>query len=718
MAGDEFLPGDRLGPYTIEAVVGQGASAIVYRAQDPRFGEPVAIKVLAKHLASDVEAVERFSGEARALRAVDNDAVVSVYDIAQTPEAVPYMVLALADRGTLDDRLGLGRPATATELRTLLAFFERSLGALHERGLVHRDVKPSNVLLASSTGAEPTAQATFGLLRPDDRLLLGDLGLVKDTTAGRALTRGAGTHSYAAPEQRAVVSHVTTRSDLYAASAVIAEATIGRVRDANESWEDISAQIGQLGRPVFADALSAGFAEDPNERPVDIGDWATRLRSALASSDPELPKRQAGQALRSTNDGRSGFSLRNRSGKVAALLGLCVALIAASVLLFSSPTEDTSSVNTVRGPDVTVGPAATAAPPTGGETDNTSGSDETTPPPSVTPDRGAGGSGALETPDPTTTPTPDTAPSTSDNPSSDAVPSDDAPSDETLDDEVLSDQELSDEDTASEPTAPVAAATPAASPTASPTATDTRSGAGPAPTATEPTATVTATATATAAPSPTPSPSPTVTSIRDVDCATAGTTTVAGPAQGLTVIDTTASTATLSWSARDIPLSIFVGPQYLDNISVGANLYIAEGLEVGQDSIISIADHDTTVAELVGKASIVCAVSDAGVPGPPLVGPTMVTDLVVVEGSVTSTTATLQWTPAAGGGRYIMWTGELVPGQRFPRLNPVGAGGAAVGSTSFEFTDLPPGSEVVIGLRTIIDPNQSNLAWVTVNTLP
>lgn len=273
-----LTPGSALGPYVIEDEIGRGGFATVYRADDARFGRPVAIKVLAAHLARDDEAVERFLAEARALRSVDDDSVVSVFDIAGTDDDRPFMVLQYADRGTLLERILNGWPATDAELGRIVSFLERALGALHALQMVHRDVKPSNVLI---TTANTPADGLSGLLHPDDRLVLGDLGLVKDLSSGSTVTRGSGSAAYAAPEQRAVVSRVDTRTDIYAASAVIAEAALGRTRRADESWDDMLQEIGNAGRPKVAAALEQGLSEDPADRPASIEDWSAAVRGAV-----------------------------------------------------------------------------------------------------------------------------------------------------------------------------------------------------------------------------------------------------------------------------------------------------------------------------------------------------------------------------------------------------------------------------------------------------
>lgn len=320
----KLRPGTALGPYLIEDEIGRGGFATVYRAHDPRFGGPVAIKVLASHLSADAEAVERFLGEARALRSVDGESIVAVFDIAVTDNDQPYMVLQYADRGTLEDRLSRGIPATDGELRRVARFLTESLGILHDRAMVHRDVKPSNVLITEQPGS---ADVDGGLLLADERLVLGDLGLVKDLSSSPAVTRGSGSAAYAAPEQRAVVSRVDTRSDVYAATAVLAELAVGRVRRADESWEQLLEEVAEQRGVGLSTSLARGLSESPEDRPPDVVDLLAGVEHALDG--------RPGTHLGAVGDNRQGLSTRVR----LAVGALALVLVAGTAFMLTDRTE-------------------------------------------------------------------------------------------------------------------------------------------------------------------------------------------------------------------------------------------------------------------------------------------------------------------------------------------------------------------------------------------
>ena len=143
MGHPDFLSG-----YRVEHLVGTGAFTTVWLAYDEALRSPVAIKVLADNWSRDESVRERFFDEGRLLRRLDDDHVVRVYAVGELVEGAPYLVMEWADRGTLRQRLdgspeGSLEPAAAVDLAIKLL---DGLAVVHSMGVVHRDVKPSNVL--------------------------------------------------------------------------------------------------------------------------------------------------------------------------------------------------------------------------------------------------------------------------------------------------------------------------------------------------------------------------------------------------------------------------------------------------------------------------------------------------------------------------------------------------------------------------------------------
>src|SRR6266852_7831862 len=137
--------GSKLGPYEIVAPLGAGGMGEVYRARDPRLGREVAIKVLPTSFCNDLDRLRRFEQEARAASALNHPNILAVYDLG-THDGAPYLVTELLDGTTLRDRLNSGAlsPRKAVECAVQIA---QGLAAAHDKGIVHRDVKPDNVFI-------------------------------------------------------------------------------------------------------------------------------------------------------------------------------------------------------------------------------------------------------------------------------------------------------------------------------------------------------------------------------------------------------------------------------------------------------------------------------------------------------------------------------------------------------------------------------------------
>jgi serine/threonine protein kinase len=202
----------RLGRYVVRRRLGSGGFATVWLAHDEQLDAEVAIKVLADNWGHDDSVRKRFLEEGRFLRRVESEHVVQVHDVGELEDGRPFLVLTYADRGTLADRLKKA-PLPLAEAVDVVVQVGRGLQALHRRGLLHRDVKPANVLFRSTDDGE--------------RAVLSDLGLGKSLDEVSRITMPGGTPSYVAPEQ-ALGERLDQRADQYSLGAVAYAALTGR----------------------------------------------------------------------------------------------------------------------------------------------------------------------------------------------------------------------------------------------------------------------------------------------------------------------------------------------------------------------------------------------------------------------------------------------------------------------------------------------------------
>jgi serine/threonine-protein kinase len=240
------------GRYQVEAIIGKGGSGIVLRAFDRVAQVPVAVKILKPELAADPHWVERFSRELRLGRQIQHANVCRIFDIGQA-DGHWFITMELASGGTLRDQLGEQAAKRTSEERLAdVAAVVAGLAAIHEAGIVHRDVKPDNFLRMS-----------------DGRLVLSDFGLATNPADAPTVSIMVGTPHYMAPEV-VMGEAATQRSDVWSLAVVIHEILVGK-RPERVSISQFKAatdvkHLGRAERRILAWCTSC-LGEDPEGRP-------------------------------------------------------------------------------------------------------------------------------------------------------------------------------------------------------------------------------------------------------------------------------------------------------------------------------------------------------------------------------------------------------------------------------------------------------------------
>lgn len=270
----------QIGRYRLDRVLGSGSFATVWKGYDPELDCPVAVKVLADHWSLDADVRERFLTEARLLRRIVSPRVVRVHDVGFVADQ-PYFVMDFVDGGTLSDLVGRLGSAEALRLAVEAAY---AVQVLHDAGLVHRDIKPGNLLLDDTV--EPV------------RVLVADLGSAKLLADASGITVVTGTPAYMAPEQAGPLTGFDGRADVYALAVVTYELICGRrpfdAPDVATGWGAGSPPPVAVahGLPVAVDGvLRSALQRDPDTRPADAGVFAEQLLAAVRAGT--APSRRA-----------------------------------------------------------------------------------------------------------------------------------------------------------------------------------------------------------------------------------------------------------------------------------------------------------------------------------------------------------------------------------------------------------------------------------------
>ena len=274
-----LTPGQRLGPYEILGPLGAGGMGEVYRAKDTRLGRDVAVKILPAHLSDNPDVRERFEREARAISSLNHPNICTLYDIGREGDA-DYFVMELLEGESLGARLERG-PLKLDEVLKIAAQIADGLSAAHKQGLVHRDLKPGNVMLTKS-GAKVL---DFGVAKLRDETAVDMATRTTPLTSHGAIV---GTVQYMSPEQLEG-KPVDHRADLFAFGGLLYEMLTGQRAFAGQSQASVIAQIltaeprpvSQLTptTPASLDrVVTSCLAKDPDERWQSASDLARELR--------------------------------------------------------------------------------------------------------------------------------------------------------------------------------------------------------------------------------------------------------------------------------------------------------------------------------------------------------------------------------------------------------------------------------------------------------
>jgi hypothetical protein len=337
----ELSSGEEFAGYRIEQRLGRGGMGILYLAHEPGLERRVALKLIAPEAAADEVFARRFAEESRIAAAIEHPNVVPIYAAGEV-DGVPWIAMRYVAGSDLGRRLGREGRLAQGEAVEMVAQVGNGLDAIHAAGLVHRDVKPANVLLSGEPGGEHAYLTDFGVARN----VATESGL---TQTGRFV----GTLDYVAPEQISGGS-VDARVDVYALGCLLFKLLTGEVPFPREG--EAARLYAHLHDPPPApslyvpevpmaldDVVARAMSKDPEERHPSAGDLGRAARAALSGSSVAVPERTVATGAAATRErdaptrrlpgppsqgsGRRGLLI---AGALAAAAAILLAILVAS----------------------------------------------------------------------------------------------------------------------------------------------------------------------------------------------------------------------------------------------------------------------------------------------------------------------------------------------------------------------------------------------------
>ncbi len=307
-----------LGKYRIVELLGQGGMGTVWRATHVRTGRKLAIKVLDERFLSNGSIVQRFGREARAASAIQHPGIVEVLDLDQTEEGVPFLVMELLEGETLATRIERVGRLSQDEAVQVMTQLLGALDAAHARGVVHRDLKPDNVVLVprGQGAGESLKILDFGISQKEDERV------AQLTLAGSVL----GTPHYMAPEQALGEATVDARADVYAAAVVMYECVVGDVPFDAPNYNRLIQVIlneepipprerGAAVDPGVEEVIVRAMAKDRAERPETAGAMLEMLEAVTSEATMPFDR----ETLGFVREGRPPSGAASREGLAETL---------------------------------------------------------------------------------------------------------------------------------------------------------------------------------------------------------------------------------------------------------------------------------------------------------------------------------------------------------------------------------------------------------------